>query len=369
MMTNPATAAAPFHVEVLCLPEAMLGTVFSTIDALRLAGMVQKLRNRHAAPSLTWSLWTPEGCAPVLSPEALMAQGARLAAADAVAADADAAAGADAEVTSPRTVLVVPAVYAANALELPLLAQRYPEVLARIATHAQQDGAVAVCSTGLIFAAEAGLLRGARLDAHWAFKPFFIRVVPECDFSASEAVSVNGGLFSCVAPTGQTELIIEVLHQLFDAEVAQSCARILELQTERQQAGAQLTAQKWLSRTADSPVYRAKQWLEMNVEQPYDLKALAALASSSERTLLRHFQTVLGMTPLEYLQDLRVQRAKVMLEISINSMQTIAHACGYTNASTFGKLFRRALGISPGEYRKLHTLRTKRSHWRVGLED
>jgi transcriptional regulator GlxA family with amidase domain len=361
MMTNPATVAAPLHVEVLCLPEAMLGTVFSTIDVLRLAGMVQKLRNRHAAPSLTWSLWTPEGCAPLLSPEALVAQGACVAPAD--------PAPADAAVVAPRAVLVVPAVYAANALELPLLAQRYPEVLARIAAHAQEGGAVAVCSTGLIFAAEAGLLRGARLDAHWAFKPFFIRTVPECDFSASEAVSVNDGLFSCVVPTGQTELIIEVLHQLFDAEVAQSCARILQLQTERQQAGAQLTAQKWLSRTADSPVYRAKQWLEMNVEQPYDLKALSALASSSERTLLRHFQSVLGMTPLEYLQDLRVQRAKVMLEISINSMQTIAHACGYTNASTFGKLFRRALGISPGEYRKLHTFRTKRSHWRVGLED
>ena len=364
MMTNPATVAASLHVEVLCLPEAMLGTVFSTIDVLRLASMVQKLRNRHAAPSLTWSLWTPEGCAPVLTPEALAAQGVQ----DVVPAHADAAADSDAAV-APRTVLLVPAVYAANALELPLLAQRYPAVLERIAAHAQEGGAVAMCSTGLIFAAEAGLLRGARLDAHWAFKPFFIRTVPDCDFSASEAVSVNGGLFSCVVPVGQTELVIEVLHRLFDAEVAQSCARILQLQTERQQAGAQLTAQKWLSRTADSPVYRAKQWLEMNVEQPYDLKALAALASSSERTLLRHFQTVLGMTPLEYLQDLRVQRARMMLEISINSMQTIAHACGYTNASTFGKLFRRALGISPGEYRKLHTFRTKRSHWRVGLED
>jgi len=43
------------------------------------------------------------------------------------------------------------------------------------------------------------------------------------------------------------------------------------------------------------------------------------------------------MSPLDYLHELRVQRAKVMLEISINSLQTIAHACGYANASTFSK--------------------------------
>ena len=353
MMTNPATDTLPLHVEVLCLPEAMLGSVFSAVDVLRLAFLVQKLRNRHGAPSLSWSLWTPEGCAPAMTEQGL--QGV--------------ASTAPSEPPTPqRTVLVVPALYAANALDLPPLAQRYPDVLARLTAHAEQGGAVAVCSTGLIFAAEAGLLKGARLDAHWAFKAFFIRIVPDCDFSSAEAVSVNGGLFSCVAPTGMTSMMIALLERLFDAEVANSCARIMELQADRQQLGNQQLAQKWLSRTADSPLYRAKQWLEMNVEQPYDLKALAAVASSSERTLLRHFQTVLGVTPLEYLQDLRVQRAKVMLEISINSMQTIAHACGYNNASTFGKLFRRALGISPGEYRKLHTFRTKRSHWRVGLE-
>jgi transcriptional regulator GlxA family with amidase domain len=52
----------------------------------------------------------------------------------------------------------------------------------RIATHVQHGGALAVCATGLIFAAETGLLQQARLDAHWAFKSFFMRIVPQADF-------------------------------------------------------------------------------------------------------------------------------------------------------------------------------------------
>jgi transcriptional regulator GlxA family with amidase domain len=353
MMTNPATTIPALHVQVLCLPEAMMGTVFGAIDVLRLANMVMKLRNRHTVPSLSWSMLTPEGSLPIFAEDAM----------------ADVFSAPPLAVPTPqRTVLVVPAVYATNAPELPLLARRYPDVLARITAHVEQGGAVAACCTGLIFASETGLLRGARLDVHWAFKPTFVRTVPECDFSSTESVSVNGPLFTCVAPTEQTELMITVLRHLYDAEVADSCARIMQVQTERQLVGNVQMAKKWLPRTADSPVYRAKQWLEMNVGQPYDLKALAAVASSSERTLLRHFKTVLGVTPLNYLQDLRVQRAKIMLEISIDSMQTIAQVCGYTNASTFGKLFRRAMGLSPGEYRKQHTFRTKRSHWRVGLE-
>jgi transcriptional regulator GlxA family with amidase domain len=275
------------------------------------------------------------------------------------------ASGQAAAVPPQRRLIVVPSLYVSNALELPALVARYPAWLALLRQHVADGGLVAACSTGLIFPASVHMLDGLSLDAHWAFKAFFQRRFPACDFSSTEAMSFHPQLYSCVAPSQQTAFMIEILARLVDAQVAQGCARLLDLQAERQQLGQQLAAGDWLSLTSDSPVYRARQWLEANVERPYDLTALAAVASSSERTLLRHFRAVLGVTPLAYLQDLRVQRAKVMLEISLNSLQTIAHACGYTNASTFSKLFRRAMGMSPGEYRRQHTFRTKRAHWRV----
>lgn len=347
-MTNTATAP-PLDIHILCFPEAIMGTVFNAVDVLRVATTILKLRNPNAPCPLTWKLVTPEG-SPALF--------------DTSVAGVFASA-APAEFSPRRTVIVVPAVYVSDALELSGLVERYPAVLGLLRNHMEQGGLLAACANGLIFPAQLGMLDGVRLDVHWAFKSFFTRKFKAADFSGTESMSFLKQLYTCVAPSQQTDFMIAILHRLLDAEVGQGCARLLQLQSERQRLGNQLTQHEWLSLTADSPVYRARQWLESHVEQPFDMKALAAVASSSERTLLRHFNTVLGVTPLAYLQDLRVQRAKVMLEISLNNMQTIATSCGYINASTFGKLFRRAMNMSPGEYRKQHTLRTKRSHWRV----
>jgi transcriptional regulator GlxA family with amidase domain len=349
-MTNTATAGAHFEVQVLCFPEAIMGTVFSAVDVLRLAETVLKLRNPHVPCPLSWKVVAPPGSAAMFN-TGLPGVFASLP-----------------ERPSPapkNTLIMLPALYESNAPELAIIAERYPALLQQLAEHAERGGIIAACSTGLVFPGLAGQLDGLTLDTHWAFKAYFRRRFPGCDFSSPEAMSFYPQLYSCVAPSQQTEFVIAILARLLDEQVAEGCARLLLVQSERQQLGNQLMEQDWLSMTSDSPVYRAKQWLENHIEEPYDLAALAAVASSSERTLLRHFQTVLGMTPLDYLQDLRVQRAKVMLEISLNSLQTIANACGYTNASTFSKLFRRAMGMSPGEYRRNHTFRTKRAHWRV----
>ncbi|MYM68261.1 helix-turn-helix domain-containing protein [Pseudoduganella sp. FT55W] len=328
----------------------MTGTVFAAVDVLRVADAVLRLRNPHAISPLSWKVVTPPGSAAPF---------------DTALPGVFASTPARPSPAPKNTVMMLPALYAANALELPVIAARYPALLAMLKAHVEQGGIVAACSTGLIYPALAGMLDGLSLDTHWAFKAFFQRRFPASDFSSPDSMSFYPQLYSCVAPSQQTEFMIAILARLLDEQVAHGCTRLLQLQVERQQLGNQLMEQDWLSMTSDSPVYRAKQWLEANIEQPYDLAALAAVASSSERTLLRHFRAVLGMTPLEYLQDLRVQRAKVMLEISLNSLQTIANACGYTNASTFSKLFRRAIGMSPGEYRRNHTFRTKRAHWRI----
>lgn len=353
MMTDPATtipaSTEPLDVQVLCFPEAILGTVFTALDVLRLAASVWKLRNPQGPSPLTWQAVGPDGKPIVFDGAApgLLASPPPL------------------QSRPERTLIVVPALHAANALELPIIAERHGAVLDRLRTHVEQGGLLAACSTGLIFPALLGMLDGLRIDAHWAFKSFFARIVPGCDFSAPDTMSFHEQLYTCVAPAQQTDLMIAALQRLLSAEISENCAQLLQVQPGRQQLGNQLVQNAWLSLTADSPVYRVRQWLETHVEQPYSLKTLAAVASSSERTLLRHFNSVMGMTPLAYLHGLRVQRARVMLEVSINNMQTIAAACGYSDASTFGKLFQRAMNMSPGDYRKHHTLRSKRAHWRV----
>ena len=152
--------------------------------------------------------------------------------------------------------------------------------------------------------------------------------------------------------------------RLLHPDVEEGCLQVLQYQQRRQRITSELSGE-WLTPTADSPVYRATQWLQANLEQPYNLQALAEAAATSERTLLRHFRQAVGMTPLEYLHKLRVERAKVMMEVSLHNFHTIAAACGYSDAGSFRRLFQQATGMNPSVYRERFALRARRPHWKV----
>jgi transcriptional regulator GlxA family with amidase domain len=133
----------------------------------------------------------------------------------------------------------------------------------------------------------------------------------------------------------------------------------------RQQLTPTLVESRWITKTSDSPVYRAMQWLQAHVDQPYRLAPVAEAAAASERTLLRHFRQVTGMTPLAYLHTLRVERAKMLLEVTLHGIPGIAEACGYSDTASFGRLFQRETGMSLSQYRARYTLRARRARWRV----
>ena len=77
----------------------------------------------------------------------------------------------------------------------------------------------------------------------------------------------------------------------------------------------------------------------------------------SERTLLRRFKDVTGVGPVQYVQQLRVDRAKALLESTLLSLEEIAGRCGYQDASTLHKVFTRWAHVTPGAYRTRFGLR------------
>jgi len=109
----------------------------------------------------------------------------------------------------------------------------------------------------------------------------------------------------------------------------------------------------------DSVVLRARRYLQQHLHEPFDLGKLAAAASTSERTLLRHFTKTVGTSPLQLLHRLRVERACHLLEVSTLSLTTIAEQCGYQDMSAFRRLIRRHTGRPPGEHRRAHSVRAE----------
>jgi len=92
--------------------------------------------------------------------------------------------------------------------------------------------------------------------------------------------------------------------------------------------------------------------LEVNYHQPVELDRLAAMARMSKRTFLRSFHAALGTSPIAYLIQLRVQRAASLLRRTEQSVTDIAFAVGFSDSNYFTRQFRKALGVTPGEYRR-----------------
>ncbi|MBI5254913.1 MAG: helix-turn-helix domain-containing protein [Burkholderiales bacterium] len=350
--TAPATpqpagqrAGLTLDVRLLWLPEALPGTLFAALDVLRTAQGLHRLRQPRQAAPLRWRVVGPSGRAiatPFAEPPRRAARG-----------------------PAPHRLLVVPGLSADDAPHLGEIVERHAAALQLVQQHAASGGWIATCFTGLALPARLGLLDGHRVAGPWPYLSWMRRNYPHCDFSGTEPLGLHGQVFSAVAPPLATELMLRVIAHLLDPDLASACARVLLHQPERQQAVPALAERQWLQRTSDSPVARAMQWLQDHIEHPYHLKELVAASACSERTLLRHFQQATGKTPLQHLQRLRVERAKLLLETTLHGLDAIAEACGYADTASMRRLFRRETGLTMAAHRQRHALRARRPHWKV----
>lgn len=106
---------------------------------------------------------------------------------------------------------------------------------------------------------------------------------------------------------------------------------------------------------ADDPLLaRAQQWLAEHYSTGANVEQLAKALGVSRRTLSRHFAEGAGTTPHAYLQMLRIEAAKRMLERSPFRIDRIANLVGYADAGFFRETFRKRTGISPREWRRAH---------------
>ena len=107
-----------------------------------------------------------------------------------------------------------------------------------------------------------------------------------------------------------------------------------------------------LSNDAEFALARAIHLMKRAMEKPLTLEELAKTANMSERTFSRIFQKKLGISPIQYLQKLRLERSKELLRDSSSDLSAIAAQCGFYDSNHFSKQFHKAFNTSPGKFRK-----------------
>lgn len=207
----------------------------------------------------------------------------------------------------------------------------------------------AVCS-GAGYLAEAGLLDGRQATTHWAVAEAYaarfpaVRWRPDMFITEDERVLCSGGVYASI------DLSLYLVEKFCGHEIALQCAKALLVDMPRtHQSGYAVLP---LSRPhSDAPIREVEDQMHRHFAKDLPIELLAERASMSPRTFIRRFKAATGRLPGRYMQMLRINIAKEMLEADLRSVQAVSAAVGYEDVAFFRKLFRRFTGITPAEYR------------------
>jgi transcriptional regulator GlxA family with amidase domain len=205
--------------------------------------------------------------------------------------------------------------------------------------------------TGSFILAEAGLLDGGVATTHWAQAKAFAKRYPEVDLRVSEILTEQNHILCSGAVTTSLNLALQIVEKLAGADVAAATGKMMLIDTNRVSQSAYASMPEANTHT-DALVARAQRWMEKSLRQGFSLSELARHLAVSERTLNRRFKLATGEAPLRYLQSLRVDVAKRLLEGRAASVEAVSARVGYNDFSTFRRLFKRETGLSPREYQR-----------------
>ena len=102
----------------------------------------------------------------------------------------------------------------------------------------------------------------------------------------------------------------------------------------------------------DEAVLRIQLWLQTMLSESVTIDKMATKAHLGQRTFLRRFQKATGLTPTEYVQHLKVQKARELLEFTTLSIKEISWRVGYEDTGFFRKTFEKFVGLRPVDYRR-----------------
>lgn len=207
----------------------------------------------------------------------------------------------------------------------------------------------ASCS-GTILLAETGLLNGKNATSSWWLDSLFRTRYPEINLEIGRMIVESGRLLTGGAVTSYFNLVLRLVEKFSNKILASLCSKMILIETNRYSQAPYMTLQTQLV-DFDDVVSKAQAWIQNHIHRKIDLKELSDHLAISNRTLIRRFKRSTGETPIKYLQKIRIETAKYLLETTDLNIESIMDRVGYADVSSFSLLFKRLTNSTPREYR------------------
>jgi transcriptional regulator GlxA family with amidase domain len=235
------------------------------------------------------------------------------------------------------------------------LSERYTELKEWLRERQRAGSSIYSACSGSILLAASGLLKGKAATCHWGYADLFRRSFPEVRFTPEPNLVFaddSGRIVTAGGATSWHDLAIHIISRHCSPGEALRIAKLYLLQWH---GDGQLPFASLVRRRphADSVVRRAENWLRNHFREPHAVAAVVKECSIAERSLKRRFTSATGSTVIGYVQNLRIEEAKRLLEGGDRSTDDIAPAVGYENPAFFRRLFKRSTGLTMGQYRRM----------------
>jgi len=213
---------------------------------------------------------------------------------------------------------------------------------------------LATACSGALLLAETGLLDGLEATTHWGYCDALAENHPKVKVRAARALVAAGEGQRIVMAGGGTswqDLALYLIARLAGIDEAMHIAKIYLIDWHEigQQPFAALARARQVE---DAQIAQCQVWLAEHYAEAAPVAAMTQMSGLPERSFKRRFAKATGMPPLEYVHTLRLEEAKQILETSVLPVEAVASEVGYEDASFFGRLFRRKVGLTPAQYRK-----------------
>jgi len=222
------------------------------------------------------------------------------------------------------------------------------------ACHTQGTYVTGVC-TGTFLMAEAGLLTGREATTHWLWSPPFRERYPDVMLKPEKILIDEGDVICAGGMTAYLDLCLYLVSKFGAADLASMCSKLLLVDSGRR-SQTPYQVHSFQKNHADEEILHVQEWLEAHYMESVPVQVLARRARLGKRTFMRRFKQATGDSPREYVQRLRVESAKRMLESTQKTFSEITWHVGYKDVSSFHRLFKRRTGLSPGAYRSKFSL-------------
>lgn len=207
---------------------------------------------------------------------------------------------------------------------------------------------VSIC-TGAFFLAELGLLDGKRVTTHWAYSALLQKNYPQLHVDADAIYVKQDNIYTSAGITAGIDLSLSLVEEDVGKSMALRVARKLVLFYKR--PGGQNQFSELLHSQSSESLESLIEWIMNNLAKDLSVGSLAERMNMSSRNFTRLFKRELAETPAKFIEKLRLNHARILLEGNSYTLNEIARKSGFRSEEQMRRTFQRILGITPQDYK------------------